>query len=292
MIEKAVEEPVEAPFVSNHTVNEAQKDVINCSKCSKIFTSKKNIKRHEKTCNGCHVLQCPTCLKRFNHASSKSKHIKNVQCIAPVSINNESSINNEDSCNMSRKQILDELAELKNEIKLKSKEHNGNNININNNINNSVTNTNNGVIVNHYLKPNIDFLNNMEYVHVLLKKSLYQTNKVIMECVRDTYNSEDRPENRSIKINLKSGFAEVNIGDKTVTVPNDDACYDVIFNMSKDIKKVVEDYSYEYRMAGSKVDDVIEQMEDVECNNVDTNKLYGAYVKAGLICDGKIKNKK
>jgi hypothetical protein len=104
-----------------------------------------------------------------------------------------------------------------------------------------------------------------------------------MECVRDIYNSDCRPENKSIKINLKSGFAEVNIGDKTITVPNDDACYDVIFNMSKDIKKIVEEYSYQYKMSGSKVDDVIDQIEDVECDNVDTKKLYGSYVKAGLM---------
>jgi hypothetical protein len=104
-----------------------------------------------------------------------------------------------------------------------------------------------------------------------------------MKCVRDTYNSDDRPENKSIKINLKSGFAEVNMGKKTITVPNDDACYDVIYNLSKDLKKVMEDYSYEYNMSGSKVDDLIDAIEDVECNNVNTNKLYGSYVKAGLI---------
>jgi hypothetical protein len=45
----------------------------------------------------------------------------------------------------------------------------------------------------------------------------------------------------------------------------------------------MEDYSYEYKMAGSKVDDLIEAIEDVECNNVNTNKLYCSYVKAGLI---------
>jgi hypothetical protein len=179
--------------------------------------------------------------------------------------------------NMTRVQLLEEIK------KLKMKDANcGINI-MNDNSMNNINNTNNAIILNHYLKPNLDFLNNMGYVHELLKKSLYQTNKVIMKCVRDTYNSEDRPENKSIKINLKSGFAEVNMGDRTITVPNDDACYDVIYNLSKDLKKVMEDYSYEYNMSGSKVDDLIEAIEDVECNNVNTNKLYGSYVKAGLL---------
>jgi hypothetical protein len=180
---------------------------------------------------------------------------------------------------MSKEELLHEIQKIKNNetaagISICNDNRSGN-------IDNSTNTTN--LLINHYLKPNIDFMNDMEYVHDLLKKSLYQTNKVIMKCVRDTYNSDDRPENKSIKINLKSGFAEVNMGKKTITVPNDDACYDVIYNLSKDLKKVMEDYSYEYNMSGSKVDDLIDAIEDVECNNVNTNKLYGSYVKAGLI---------
>jgi uncharacterized ubiquitin-like protein YukD len=222
--------------------------IFTCDKCQKNFETHKNIKRHLINCKGSCVV-----VKKTNTDELK---------------------------NMSKSELLEEIE------KLRAKEvKSGDIININTNTtnDNSQILTNNGIIMNHYLKPNIDFMRNMEYVHDLLRKSLYQTNKVIMKCVRDTYNSEDRPENRSIKINLKSGFAEVNMGDKTITVPNDDACYDVIYNLSKDLKKAMEDYSYEYKMAGSKVDDLIEAIEDVECNNVNTNKLYCSYVKAGLI---------
>ena len=34
-----------------------------CTKCNKIFSSKVYVKKHEMTCNGLHILQCPTCLK-------------------------------------------------------------------------------------------------------------------------------------------------------------------------------------------------------------------------------------
>jgi hypothetical protein len=219
-------------------------------------------------------------MKFFLTKKTITYHLKNIKCKAVENI--ESEDNEMDSilkC-MSRLELHEEI------IMLRNKETN-NGINITNNTNNT-KNINNGTIVNHYLKPNIDFMSCMKYWDVLLKNSKFQTNKVIMKCVRDTYNSDVRPENRSIKINLKSGFAEVYIaGDlgrgKTITVPNDDACYDILYNLSKDIKKAVEDYSYEYNMSGSKVDDVIEEIEDVECDNVNTSKLYGSYVKAGLL---------
>jgi hypothetical protein len=243
-------------------------------------------------CVGKPNLECATCKKIFKNAAAKRQHLRKVNCKAfvykelDIEDDDDSEIEADDDFSkcMSRVELRDEI------IKLRSKETNGGiNINTNHTNNNNTNHINNGTIMNtgitmnHYLKPNIDFLNNKEYMHNLLKKSKYRTNKVIMSAVRDTYNSDERPENRSIKINLKSGFAEVNMGKKTITVPNDDACYDVISNLSKDLKRVIEDYSYEYNMSGSKVDDVIDEMEDVECDNVDSRRLYGSYVKAGLM---------
>jgi DNA-directed RNA polymerase subunit RPC12/RpoP len=242
-----------------------------CYKCEKIFSFKSSLKRHEVICKADEeTYKCLSCSKIFSNRKTMNKHKKYIKCESTV----------KESKYMTRHELLDEIEKLK--TKESSAGINILNDNSRNNIDNS-TNTNNGIILNHYLKPNLDFMSNMDYVHDLLKKSKYKTNKVIMKCVRDTYNSVERPENKSIKINLKSGFAEVNIGERTISVPNDDACYDIIYNMSKDIKRFVEDYSYEYNMTGSKVDDVIDQMEDVECDNVDTSKLYGSYVKAGLM---------
>ena len=51
-----------------------------CSICKKRFFNKKDWKSHESKCNGLDTLQCPTCHKYFCDSSSKSKHIKNVNC--------------------------------------------------------------------------------------------------------------------------------------------------------------------------------------------------------------------
>lgn len=54
-----------------------------CSKCGKTLSSKKSLKRHEEKCNGCHVLQCPICLKMFSSKSTKSEHRRKVKCSPP-----------------------------------------------------------------------------------------------------------------------------------------------------------------------------------------------------------------
>ena len=51
-----------------------------CERCDKILSSWKSLKRHEKICKGVHVLQCPTCMKKFSSKASKYQHIKNVKC--------------------------------------------------------------------------------------------------------------------------------------------------------------------------------------------------------------------
>ena len=51
-----------------------------CSKCSKMFNRNSDLLRHEKTCNGLHSLQCPTCKYKFTCASSKSRHIRLGNC--------------------------------------------------------------------------------------------------------------------------------------------------------------------------------------------------------------------
>jgi len=54
-----------------------------CHKCNKTLSTKSSLKRHLNVCNGCHKLQCPTCLKMFSSASSKSQHISKVDCKPP-----------------------------------------------------------------------------------------------------------------------------------------------------------------------------------------------------------------
>ena len=51
-----------------------------CDKCEKILKNNRNLQKHQKSCKGVHVLQCPTCMKKFSNKSSKHQHIKNVKC--------------------------------------------------------------------------------------------------------------------------------------------------------------------------------------------------------------------
>ena len=51
-----------------------------CTKCDKTFYNRRDCENHVEKCKGCHVLQCPTCLKKFSSYSTKSEHIKNVKC--------------------------------------------------------------------------------------------------------------------------------------------------------------------------------------------------------------------
>ena len=70
----------------SHKVDNDLQNVVKefqCKKCDKVLSSKFALNRHSKICKGVHVLQCPTCLKTFSDRSSKSHHIKKVQCKPP-----------------------------------------------------------------------------------------------------------------------------------------------------------------------------------------------------------------
>ena len=60
-----------------------QEEKVSCDKCEKVLKNKRNLQKHQKTCKGVHVLQCPTCLKKFSSRASKYQHIKNVKCSPP-----------------------------------------------------------------------------------------------------------------------------------------------------------------------------------------------------------------
>ena len=65
-----------------------------CTKCEKRFFNKKDCLKHIEKCNGLHVLQCPTCLKKFADKTSKYRHIKNVKCKPPEPEQDAKNINN------------------------------------------------------------------------------------------------------------------------------------------------------------------------------------------------------
>ena len=79
--EKVVPNEGKVVSESQNATNEDKK--FQCVSCEKVLRNQYNLNRHEKICKGVHILQCPICLKTFADRSSKSHHIKKVDCSPP-----------------------------------------------------------------------------------------------------------------------------------------------------------------------------------------------------------------
>ena len=77
------QEPIITPLEELEEPEEPSSEENQCVKCKRTLSSLHSLKRHELTCNGCHVLQCPVCLKMFSNRSGKCTHMKNVICKRP-----------------------------------------------------------------------------------------------------------------------------------------------------------------------------------------------------------------
>lgn len=55
-----------------------------CKICNKILASKAYAKKHELSCTGLHILQCPICLKFCLDKAAKSSHRKKASCHPPL----------------------------------------------------------------------------------------------------------------------------------------------------------------------------------------------------------------
>jgi uncharacterized C2H2 Zn-finger protein len=54
----------------------------NCTKCGKIYKTKKSFINHEKKCIGIDSLTCPKCMITYSTYGNKSRHIKTNNCTA------------------------------------------------------------------------------------------------------------------------------------------------------------------------------------------------------------------
>jgi len=63
--------------------------IFNCLKCGKKYKTQKYFIKHLNNCDGLFTLQCPKCMKLFSHRSSKSYHIKYINCTAKTILNNK-----------------------------------------------------------------------------------------------------------------------------------------------------------------------------------------------------------
>ena len=103
-------------------------ECFNCTKCGKIYKTKKSFINHEKNCIGINSLTCCKCMKEFSSYGNKSKHIKKNNCTArSISYLSNNYINNfgdertdfitfNDMCNimkLNKNEILPHYIELK-----------------------------------------------------------------------------------------------------------------------------------------------------------------------------------
>ena len=158
--------------------------LIQCSKCSKLFTRKDHMRVHERKCDGFHKLQCRVCLRMFSSKYGKSQHIKYVKCVPPITQN----ITN-------------------------------NNITNNNNIDNSITNNHQQYITNNNIRLcfgseviekicNEDgYMKRMEEYVKLLKYAL-------PNALEDVYFNEKHPENQTIKKDRRNdNLVSIHVGE-------------------------------------------------------------------------------
>ena len=66
--------------VGCQNVNASIEHINYCKKCNKILSSKRNLDRHVKNCNGINPLQCSICKVYFTTRQGKYQHMKNVKC--------------------------------------------------------------------------------------------------------------------------------------------------------------------------------------------------------------------
>ena len=82
-IDKTIEEEIK---------EEIEEEIYNCVKCDKNYKTKKYFNHHQSKCNGLNILSCSKCMFIFTSRQAKSNHIKKNNCIAKSIINN---INNQ-----------------------------------------------------------------------------------------------------------------------------------------------------------------------------------------------------
>jgi hypothetical protein len=143
-------------------------ECLNCTKCNKIYKTKKYLINHEISCTGINSLTCPKCMKSFSSYGNKSKHIKKNNCKAKSIIH---LLNNNINPN----------------------------VNINGNGNNNINGNNNNIINNNYINnfgsERTDYIT-FENMYNILRLS---GNNIIPRYIEMKHFNKDFPENHNIK---------------------------------------------------------------------------------------------
>ena len=161
------------PKEQNNVPNEKIKY---CSKCNKKYLTIKNLKKHEKNCNGVDILTCPRCMKSFSCSANKSHHIKRNTC-KPRSILHARTPN------------VQNINTTNNNIN-----------NTTNNIDNSITNNiHNTININNYGSERLDYINYDKFLSIFKKN--YDIPSALTE---EIHFNLDFPENNNIFYNDKT----------------------------------------------------------------------------------------
>jgi len=86
--EEDIEEEIKEEDIEEEIKEEdIEEEIYNCDKCDKNYKTKKYFNNHQKICNGLNVLSCSKCMFIFTSRQAKSNHIKKNNCIAKSIIN-------------------------------------------------------------------------------------------------------------------------------------------------------------------------------------------------------------
>lgn len=257
------------PDVANLCPDVANSDQNICQKCSKYFVTKSGLHKHSKTCKGISSLQCPICFKVFDDRKLKYKHVKKGKCSPPENIEKDAT---KDVIS-----IKEENARLKKENELlKSNKP----IIIQNNT------TNNNIQINSYTNPYIDHMTK-NVIRRLYYDSKQEEKMLILGAIIKIFRNEKFPQNDCIRFGMKSKYAEVQIGDKLVTLPLTEVLETVLTKSSEVCGEGLRECEEDGSIYGTRCSVVKELMYTLATDDKDGDKenraKYLPYVKAALL---------
>ena len=235
--------------------NEKYNNSYQCEYCSILFNTMLNLDKHKDKC--LYKYQCKNCKKIFKHKKNLKNHIQNNIC--NIEKENKPIIDKEKNvcCNCNKvfsnkytlKRHLDKYICLNinnNSISIKKKDKDNITINFNtNNYINKITNNNqNNLILNHFGKENLDYLNNEYFINLLENISLKDDSlfrdktkfntlnlRTLMEDVH--FNDNHKENNNIIPVNFNKGQYKIFFEGDFITKDKKDMFKSILNNIVK-----------------------------------------------------------
>jgi hypothetical protein len=159
---------------NQNDLNINEKKLYCCDKCAKVYKTEKSFIEHHKICLGIKSLQCPKCMRTFQHFQNKSRHILNNKCKPKTVCEKEQPQHSNCGTNV----------------------NNSNNNMTNSQINNNITNIQNMNLIRNYGQERLDYISDDVFVNNILKST---TDYIIPKYIQYKHFDEKFPENHNIK---------------------------------------------------------------------------------------------